>query len=414
MNDQDRFDAEARRLTKQLLASASRMPARAEPAPPGARARGPALQRLAAELLLAGVLAAATVTIILALTPRAGQLPGPAGPTQPVAPSPARPSPTGSPTAISSISAALPLVLYYTGTSADGSVLLSGRTYSGRPAGTLTIPPSDSGYDIAPDGSKVLDGNQIISVRGGAVATIAWTFATLPIWADDSAHLCGATPVAAPDNLVVPTVLEFDMAGHARTVAALGAIPLSGSAWQMLACSPSADRAVVAEETGSTTSILVLRLSSGALLARHSVSDGAWGGPVAAHDGGIVAISESSGVAVRDSTTWALRARIVRWGSQGGQPLIGAAVKISWDGSRVIIDGGGAGGAIHPLWMVDWATNADVTTNTGPHAVVTGIGDAVPLTSGSLYLLPPGDPTSADPAPAYLVNKQGELQRLPQ
>ena len=63
------------------------------------------------------------------------------------------------------------------------------------------------------------------------------------------------------------------------------------------------------------------------------------------------------------------RLRVVRWGSQEGYPLIGAAIGIPWHGSRIIIDGGGAGGGLHLQWMVDWATDRTLIMNTGARAL---------------------------------------------
>ena len=266
---------------------------------------------------------------------------------------------------------------------------------------------------MAPDGSKVLDGGEVIAVSGKVLAHIPDPFPQLPVWADDSAHLCVVSPLnVLSDAGSTGNLLEFDMSGRPRTVTHLGPVPAVSSAWQVLACSPASDRVIVAQETGQTLMVMVYRLSSGQLIARHSVADASLASAIAAHDGRIVAVNEKSGITIHNATTWAVLARIVRWGSQAGFPLIGAAVNISWDGSRIVVDGGGAGGGFHPEWMVHWATDRNVLTNTGPNSLLAGFDDAIPLTTGSAFLLPPGD-GATDPGAAYLLDPAGSLQRIP-
>jgi hypothetical protein len=91
--------------------------------------------------------------------------------------------------------------------------------------------------------------------------------------------------------------------------------------------------------------------------------------------------------------------------------LIGTAIGISWDGSRIIIDGGGAGGGFHPQWMVDWATDRTLITNTGARAPVLGIDNGIPLTTGTGFFLPPGA-VASDPGAAYLLEANGALKKL--
>src|SRR6185437_1131930 len=113
---------------------------------------------------------------------------------------------------------------------------------------------------------------------------------------------------------------------------------------------------------------------------------------IASHDCGIIAVSEPSGIAIRDASNWALRARVVRWGSQAGYPLIGAASVISWDGSRILVDGGGASGADHPMWIVNWANDRNVVSSASSPAVFAGAtGAIVPLMEGGSFLIPSGN-----------------------
>jgi hypothetical protein len=367
----------------------------------------PLRPRLAMELLVAGVLAAAALTVVIALERPTAHTPTPAGPTQPLAtastgPS-APPSATATPAVVSTVTARPPLVLYYAPPSSGDVIQLYARTYAGKLAGTLVIPYFDMGYDVAPDGSKVLDGNEIISVNGSTIGHITWPYPTLPVWADDSAHLCGLTyQPGGQTKLVI-----FDKSGVSRTVAAIGPSTVS-TAWTVIACSPGADRAVVAGGGATDESIVTVRLSTGARVSTHTfASNASWGLPIASHDGRIIAVNEASGISIRDGATWALRARVVRWGSQAGYPLIGAAVLISWDGSRILVDGGGASGAEHPMWLVDWATDRNVLSTVSSPAIFAGtVGAIVPLTEGSSFLIPSGDGNT------YLLHDDGKLAQV--
>jgi hypothetical protein len=363
--------------------------------------------RLAAELLVAGVVAAAIATFILVLTRHEPPTPVPAGPTPPAVSSPATPTPSLVPAITSTVIASPPLILYWVST--DPSYRLAALSYSGRSEGALVVPYSGAGFEIAPDGSKVLDGDQIIGVHGASFSSIVWTGGNLPMWGDDSAHLCGIANDLSPGGRT--TLVEFNTAGARRTVRDLGPTP-SQTSWQVLACSPEADRAVVVQQGNyPLETIQVIRLSTGALLASHVVADASSGvgTPVASHDGRIIAVNESWGIAVRNGSTWALLARIVRWGSQEGYPLIGSATMMSWDGSRVVIDGGGASGADHPTWVVDWVHNRNVLTSaSSPGVLSNGVGDIVPLLPGSSFFIsggPAGDTL-------YVLHDNGKLQKL--
>ncbi len=416
MSDLTAFDDEARRLTRELRASAERVQLHREMPDFGARTVERGARHFAVELFFAAVIAAVVVGLILALPRQMPATPRPAGPTVPVVSPTETPSPSPVPAIPSTISAAGPLALYRTATAADGSVTLTARTYAGQIAGTLILPPSSSGFDVAPNGMRVLNGDQIIADSGEILGTVPAQFfeaALPPTWADDSAHLCEVdAPIGGP---ATATLVEFDETGHARVVATLGPTATVTGSWQVLACSPSADRAVVMSANSQSATLIVLHLSTGRVIARHSFGDAAWGIPIASHGGSVVALNEPSGVTIRNSITWAVLGYVVRWGSQEGYPLIGAAVDISWDGSRIVVDGGGAGGGFHPEWMVDWATDRTLLTNTGTgrQAIgVPGFDDAIPLTIGTGFFLPPGD-IAADQSAAYLLEANGELKKLP-
>jgi len=262
---------------------------------------------------------------------------------------------------------------------------------------------------------RVLNGDQIISVSGTILGTVPaqlFLSALPPTWADDSTHLC---EVSAPiGGAATGKLVEIDEDGQARSVAALGPLATANGSWQVLACSPSANRAVVAYAGGQSATVIVVQLSSGRVIAQHSVAGGLSSMPIASHDGSVVVLNEPSGVTIRNPITWALLGHVVRWGSQEGYPLIGAGLNLSGEGLGIIVDGGGACGGFHPEWMVDWATDRTLLTNTGTgrEAIgVTGFDDAIPLTTGTGFFLSPGS-VSADLGAAYLLEANGDLKKL--
>jgi hypothetical protein len=128
----------------------------------------------AVALLVAGVTASVVVTgIVVALRPNPAA-PRPAAPSAlvalpPVAPPPVTSLSTPVPVITSTVSGTGPLALFWTSSSSCCSVTLAARTYSGRPAGTLVLPSSTSGFEIAPNGMRVLNGNQIVAVSGAVL-----------------------------------------------------------------------------------------------------------------------------------------------------------------------------------------------------------------------------------------------------
>ena len=102
-------------------------------------------------------------------------------------------------------------------------------------------------------------------------------------------------PIGGP---ATATLVEFDETGHARVVATLGPTATVTGSWQVLACSPSADRAVVMSANSQSATLIVLHLSTGRVIARHSFGDAAWGIPIASHGGSVVALNKPSGVTI--------------------------------------------------------------------------------------------------------------------
>jgi hypothetical protein len=327
-------------------------------------------------------------------------------PTSPTKPPATQLNPPPAAEVSSTITAPAPLLVTWDPTSEMGSApsRYIARDYQGHTVGTLTLDQTSQawGVSIAPDGSKLLiAGRLIYDIYGHRLADIYSAGLTNPIWADDSNHLCGVSGGTGASG--TGAVLEVSAGGVVHEVAHLGP-----GAWFVLACSPGADRAVVSNSTGpitEMTQVVVLRLSTGQVLASYP----GWSGSVAVatHDGRLVAVDDANGISIRDLATGRQLAWIVRWGSQAGFPVIGVAVDFSWDGTRLLVDAGGAGGATHPRYIVAWATNTNVVTNAT--AGSTQLEVVVPLTRGSTFLVE--EPVS--PYRAYFLESDGILHRLP-
>jgi hypothetical protein len=221
-----------------------------------------------------------------------------------------------------------------------------------------------------------------------------------PIWADDSAHICGISS-GNSTGAVRGALIEFSASGGYRKVADLGPISGTSGGWQVLACSPSSDRAVLWQTGKSQSQILVLSLSNGRLLASYAAGAPGYGG-AATHDGSPVAINGAAGITILSTLTGRSVASVARWGDETGEPLIAEALAFSWDGNRLLIESDIAQGG--PRWIIAWRT--DTTLVTPQQAAVVG---ALPLASGDEMFL-------QDPAPpytTYLLGNDGTLVTAP-
>jgi WD40 repeat protein len=330
------------------------------------------------------------------------------------APSPAKPSsPASTPTptaqVVSTITAPAPLIVTYDPSeqlTLSSPVRYIARNYQGQVVGTLTINPATAeanGVLFSPDGSKFLIGGGVVfDVYGHQLAdlysAVDASALTQPMWGDDSEHICGI----ASDGTGTGSLLEFSVSGPARTVAQLGPLTGSQSGWYLLACSPEADRAVVWQSDGSQAELLVIRLSSGQVVATYPASED--GAGAASHDGSVVAIDGPSGITILDTVTGRQLATVVRWGDVGITPFIGEALSFSWDGSRLLVQSAVAQGG--PRWIVAWATDRDLVTNATPGV---DLVDVSPITSGAIMFIQ--NPLS--PYAAFLLENNGTLQALP-
>jgi hypothetical protein len=435
MSDFARFDAKARRLTKQLRASAEQVPARRRlPDSVDLGADRPS-HHLLLEVVLAGVLAAAVVAVVFALPRHAAQAPKTSRPTLPISTSEATPSPKSQatvPEVVSTIRVGPPLIIAFPGGSSSALVAWDA---AGNRVGTLEVSAAgtDNGCAISPDGSKIFTGDgKIFSIAGSQLSDVSSLniggpgeagctqpgiagayFLGGPIWADDSDHVCGF--VGTPQQPYEGTqLLEIGVDGRSRTVAN---IPGGG---QLLACSTDADRVVVVQPASDSPSnddsiILVMRLSSGAIERRISVVGGA---TTATHDGRLVAVSGPTGITVYSAVTGREVAHIVRHGdegSTGGVPDLGSADLFSWDGSRLLVVADAANGAFHPAWIVSLASGANVLTDVasaGSPYLNFYDGSVVPLVDGNVFFLRSRDLGASNGGSVYFLNEAGNLKVL--
>ncbi len=331
-------------------------------------------------------------------------------PGKPPAP-PYTPPPTAQVT--STVTAPAPLIVTYdpaqqmTVTSPVSYVV---RNYQGVLVGTVTVDQAAeaNGVLASPDGSKLLVGSRLVFDVYGHELSDLYTAAdvsalTQPIWADDSEHLCGTTYDDSA-GVVMGALLEFSASGGYRTVADLGPLAGSGSAWLALACSPGSDRAVVWQSDDSQSEYLVIRLSTGQVVATYPGSTSDQGPGAASHDGTYIAIDGADGITILDTVTGHELASVVRWGESEGYQLIGEALAFSWDGSRLLVESDIAQGG--PRWIVAWASDTDLVT---ADQTLNSLGAVIPLASGpTMFIQGTGSPYGA-----YFLGSDGTLQALP-
>jgi hypothetical protein len=199
------------------------------------------------------------------------------------------------------------------------------------------------------------------------------------------------------------SLLEFSLSGTARTVAELGPLTGSQAGWSVLACSPDTDRAIVSQ-SGSQSEFLVIRLSSGQVVATYPGPASENGAGAASYDGSLVAIDGPSGITILNTVTGEQVANVVRRGNQVDGPVIASALAFSWDGTRLLVQSDIAQGG--PSWIVEWATNTDLVND---QTSSVGLGEVAPLTSGATMFIQ----ATYSPYGAYLLETNGTLQALP-
>lgn len=380
--------------------------------------------RLSAACLVT-LAAAGCATAASGATPRPQSTRSPATPVA-VAATPSVPE------IVSTIRVGPPLILSYAG---ESSAALVAWDAAGNRVGTIEVSPAatDNGCAIAPDGSKMFTGDgKIFDIAGNQLSDVSSFnlsgpgqagctqpgvagayFLGGPIWADDSEHICGFIGTGQRPGQGTDLV-EVGTNGLGRTIA-----DISGGG-QLVACSPSADRAVVVQSSGDSlatyhTNILVVRLSTGTVEVRLSVAGDAG---TATHDGRLVAMTGPTGITVFNLATGRPVAHIVRHGDEGsvgGVADLGYPDLFSWDGSRLLVVADAANGAFHPAWIVSLATDANVLTDAaslGSPWLDFFDGDVVPTLTGAGFFLDArnaGDPSSDS---FYFLDLAGHLHAL--
>jgi hypothetical protein len=231
--------------------------------------------------------------------------------------------------------------------------------WSGGPAGRtgVHLPDRAAIWLPSPDGSRFLVGLTAPEVRdrsGAITGALPRSDKGLPVWADDSRHLClTAGPAGAT---VGPATLELVQPGQpAHSVAQLGRVSgQSQSGLTVRACSMAADVAVVTQDgpIGNAVELWAVRLSSGAVLFHETPPSGAQGTTmvVASRDGQLIAEMATtccptavSSTTVRRTSDGAVVGRLDgRWVSG-----------FSWDGQLVVTSDRNSGGTAQ---IVRWRT----------------------------------------------------------
>ena len=245
------------------------------------------------------------------------------------------PSPVVSPTPLANqlvVPAGTPVILYHDPADFDQ---LDGVTWDGKNSGKLGTGVTNGG-NASPDGSK-------FTTLGDK--SLAGVF-----WADDSVHYCVVVRTGSSD-VTGPGTLQIGAQGaQPRNVARVGTIGASGlnaGGPVVIACSPSADRAIVYQAGGQGVGVQefwVIQLSTGRTLWHGG--GGAW--ITASHDGDYVALSPAPGQPTKI------------YGADGKQvaELPQQVFAFSWDGSLVVV----AGSFGSTPSVVDWRSGQTIWT----------------------------------------------------
>ena len=243
--------------------------------------------------------------------------------------------------------------------------------WTGQPRGTLKLPErieETGGYGggvllVAPDGSRLFLGSQVVDAQGhatsGALSTDKQSFS----WADDSRHLCQMSPQQPPESGGLPlTLMTFLPGGPPRGSGRVGTLYNQAGA-QPYACSFLADHALVVQAYNQAASdSWLVRLSNGAVLHHQTYpGDGASSvGLVATHDGAYVAANTTVYPTTTGSPATA-GPSVIRSGVSGARlATMPAGLRVtgfSWDGSLAVLQGVTLDtGPVAEVRVVDWRT----------------------------------------------------------
>ena len=180
-----------------------------------------------------------------------------------------------------------PLILYHDPVNFDQ---VNGITWDGKTSGRVISGATNGGF-ANPQGSLIATGPDLRN-RGGHVVGTYDPKNQDVFLADDGAHFCSLDRVSSR-NTTSEGVLSYGLPGQpGRRVAAVGTLyPASsnGGGPSVIACSPSADRAVVYQSGGQGVGVVhfwVIQLSTGKFLW---TGGGGWG-IAASHDGQYIAL----------------------------------------------------------------------------------------------------------------------------
>ncbi len=293
------------------------------------------------------------------------------------------------------------------------AIRLHATDWEGHEVGTMAFPcQAPCWVNASPDGQRVLVGEQPPEGQAPAPDTVFDATGTRigmldgggpAAWADDSRHLCvlrnavlEATPAAATARPELDLV--DSTASTSRIVATVvGMSPGYLVDWVVLACSVSADRAVLSlDGQQGEHAVRVLQLSSGRTLhARDDQPpDGPCGCPVKSlavdHDGTVALETlTQGGVRLRDLSTGA----IPPWTAASAMrsPVFG----LSWNGRRALTADGVADVATaHILWRPPSEPGYLVAARPGSDDVLVGV-------------------TGSSGNPEYIVRNDGTEVDLP-
>ena len=230
--------------------------------------------------------------------------------------------------------------------------------WSGHRLGALTLPcQGPCSFAASPDGQRLLVYEQlpkdqppvagiVYDVNGRRLGTLANPSA---IWADDSRHLCqlsGSDHPARPESSSGRAYLLIadPYQGQARFVASVARLSASSDPayWELLACSITADRAVVAiSDQGGLHDLRVVQLSTGrTVYTRDDLPPGARCGCAVAS----LVVAADAAMAVENLVTGNVQLRKFSTGFAASWPsgsvMPGPILGLSWQGRRALTAAG--------------------------------------------------------------------------
>jgi hypothetical protein len=367
----------------------------------------PVPRRSLLPLLVALILAAAVGLTALVVAISRSPRPGPPSPT---------PSPVQAPTTDR------PLIWFRTAEApVSGSLSLRATDWQGRDLGGVSLLCTSScGVKPSPDGQRLLVGEQstdlqqvnadvVYDATGKPLAAIYGLGAQ---WADDSRHLCVLHGVAPAPTEPATSQANLELLDSSvvarRTVATVRAPANQLAAWRLLACSLTADRAVITYEAQGVRALRVVQISTGKSLVSRDDAPSAQNFPPVAS-----LVVSSDGSAAIENLNQGTGVRRLDLESGTSTPLAqlsghGAVIGLSWNG----------GLALTPVGIYDSGTGASVWQAPSP-AYVEANGTQ-PLGDGVAVLVwDSGSPSSRQVivrgagAAVALPTSLGQLPPLP-